>query len=143
MKPASLIMGAWALGCLAIISGCEAARAQTPPGDATSRGKLGTWANEPPELRQWLGRQKIPTYPGSSCCGEADAVEVQITGGDDHEVRMIVTNGRGYIPDGTALRAERWRIVDGRNGDPNVWGRTIVWVSKTHAVYCVAPGPDM
>lgn len=135
MRPHNLIMGAWALGLLAIIGG-RAALAQTPP------GKLGTWANEPLELRQWLGRQKIPTYPASSCCGEADAVEVQITGGDDMQVSMIVTNGRGYIADGTPLRAERWRVIDGRNGDPNVWGRTIVWVSKSLNVYCVAPEPQ-
>jgi hypothetical protein len=130
MKPAPLILGAWTLGLFVIIG---AARAQTPP------GKLGTWANEPIELRKWLGEQKIPRTNGASCCGEADAVEVVITGGDDAMVTMRVINGRGYLPDGTELRADRWRILDGRTGTPNTWGRTIVWVSRTLSVYCIAP----
>lgn len=119
------------LSLLFALVGLAAAQAQV---------KRGAWGNEPLELRQWLGRQMIPNSAMSSCCGEADAAEVEVIGGDDKTVIIRVLNGRGHTLDGIVLTAERWRVLDGRN-DPNVWGRTIAWIRSDGHVFCVAPAP--
>ena len=65
----------------------------------------GAWDDSSPRVKQWFRSLKIPDDPThlASCCGEGNAVEA-----DDYEVQgdqyvAVVTDGHGWIPEGTRI----------------------------------------
>jgi hypothetical protein len=68
------------------------------------------WEGSPPQIREWFQNLKQPDSPWQSCCGEADAFEV-----DDYDVEgdhyiAIITDGRDIIPNGTRIPVPNKKI---------------------------------
>jgi hypothetical protein len=107
-------------------------------GDARAE-KTGGWQGSSNYVLDWLQQQKQPGS-NTSCCGLGDAVNVDIAGERGDEFRLVVTNGRGHLPDGIALFVARDRLVK-TNLDPE--GNAVAWVSSSGLVYCLSIPPKV
>ena len=107
------------------------------PLPASSRDD-GQWADRLMSTREWFNSLKQPDNPAISCCGEADAVEADdwrvLPGGD---IDAIVTDGRGYVPDGTHVRVPARKLKQD-SGNPT--GHAILFLSPQGGVYCFVVG---
>ena len=101
--------------------------------------KLGGWADAPDDVKQWLQDQKQPGS-GVSCCGLAEAVNVELVGETPTGFRLRVTNGRGHLENGTLLFAATDRVVRA-NFDPD--GNAVAWVGPSGQVYCLSFPPKV
>ena len=101
--------------------------------------KAGSWAGSPAHVLEWLGEQKMPGSQ-QSCCGVADAVNVEVLDESGTLYRLRVTNGRGHLADGTILFVGKDRQVR-VNLDEN--GDDVAWVNSSGHVYCLARAPKV
>jgi hypothetical protein len=67
----------------------------------------GQWADSPAQIREWFRSLMQPDNPLVSCCGEADAFEVE----GDHYVAVII-DGKWVVVNGTyipsPIRKTKW-----------------------------------
>lgn len=68
-------------------------------GDSRSLNPTGDKA-----IAEWFQQLRQPDQPRVSCCGEADAFEADEWRDDKGAYMAIITDGRGVIPNGTAVR---------------------------------------
>jgi hypothetical protein len=101
--------------------------------------KTGAWQGSPQHVLDWLQDQKMPGSP-QSCCGIADAVNVEVLDESDTLYRLRVVNGRGHVADGTILFAGKDRQVR-TNLDED--GNDVAWVNSAGHVYCLARAPKV
>jgi hypothetical protein len=98
----------------------------------------GQWSEHSAAVRQWFQSLMQPDNPAVSCCGEADAFEAdtfEVEG--DHYV-AIVTDGKGFIPNGTRIPVPNQKMKWDA-GNPT--GHGIVFIGAQGQLYCyVAPG---
>lgn len=67
-----------------------------------------------PQISEWFQSLRQPDNPRTSCCGEADAFEADNWKESDGEYFAIITDGRGMLANGTAVR-----IPEGKNFHEN------------------------
>jgi hypothetical protein len=97
----------------------------------------GQWDAISPATREWFQGLKQPDHPGVSCCGEADAVEADEWRVMRDHVEATVTNGRGYVPDGTVISVPLSKMKQDA-GNPT--GHSILFLSSGHQVFCFVVG---
>jgi hypothetical protein len=91
------------------------------------------WSDSPTNVRQWFQSITQPDHPYMSCCGEADAFEVE----GDHYI-AIITDGKGVIPPGTRIPVPNQKMKWDA-GNPT--GHGFVFIGTNGQFYCyVAPG---
>ena len=102
----------------------------------------GQWGDQPPEIREWFRSVMQPGYEdmrdtGHSCCGEADAFDVELAGDNpDGSIEVKVLNGKGMIPDG-ALVAVPHDKLQPKYGNP--LDSYIMFMGSGGQVYCLIP----
>ena len=97
----------------------------------------GRWADQPEHVRQWFNTLRQPET-AMSCCGENDAVEADTwVAHPDGSVTATVTNGRGFVPDGTLVHVPRGKVV---LGEANPTGHSILFLSPQKTPYCFVMG---
>lgn len=101
----------------------------------------GQWESQPPQIREWFRSVMQPgweNYPnqGRSCCGEADAFDVDMAGGDQETIVVRILNGRGLIPDGTLVEVPRNKI-QAKYGNP--LDKFILFIGAGGNIYCLIP----
>lgn len=107
-------------------------------------GDPSNWGSYPPEIQSWFPTVMQPgretnTNTQSSCCGLSDAFEGKADGNDQYgNIRVVIPQGRGVIPDGTVVFAPRNKIQV-KYGNPI--GLLIVFISMGdhQTVYCLVP----
>ena len=114
----------------------------------------GDWSRTPPEVREWIARQKQPDNPPHSCCGEADAYFADAFEVVDGQVFAIITDNRDDFPlgrpqpVGTRINVPPHKMVDSRN-DVNPSGHGVIFLVNYEneksgeygkAVLCFVPG---
>lgn len=96
------------------------------------------WADQPPHIRQWFNSLRQPDNPAVSCCGESDATEADSwVVHPDGSVTATVTNGRGFVPDGTVVEVPHGKVVV---GEQNPTGHSILFLSPQKTAYCFIMG---
>lgn len=107
-------------------------------------GEPSNWGSYPPEIQSWFPTVMQPgreasTSSQSSCCGISDAFEGKADGDDQFgNIRVVIPQGRGIIPNGTVVYAPRAKIQV-NYGNP--LGLLIVFISMGDhtTVYCLVP----
>ena len=93
----------------------------------------GQWSRSPPHIRLWFQGLMQPDNPRMSCCGEADAFEVE--GG---RYVAIITDGKGMIPNGTRIPVPNNKM---KWDEGNPTGHGIIFIGPAGQIYCyVTPG---
>jgi hypothetical protein len=97
----------------------------------------GQWGDQPTEIRQWFQSVMQPENPYMSCCGEADAFEVQLEGDEpDGSIAVRIIAG----PDPEAIGAEidvpRSKL-QARYGNP--LDKYILFIGSGGRIYCLIP----
>lgn len=83
----------------------------------------GQWTSQPEEIRQWFRSVMQPGFEdmhdsGHSCCGEADAFDVEMVGdAPDGSITVRVLNGKGIVPDGSIVNVPREKL-QAKYGNP-------------------------
>jgi hypothetical protein len=102
----------------------------------------GQWTDKPPEIRAWFrsvmqpGFENMPDV-GHSCCGEADAFDVEMAGGDVYGIiRVRILDGKGVLPDGTIVDVPRDKL-QAKYGNP--LDKFILFVGAGMNIYCLVP----
>jgi hypothetical protein len=86
---------------------------------------------------KWFQSLMQPDNPGTSCCGEADAVEADNFEVDGDHYVAIVTDGKDLIPNGTRIPVPNKKMKWDK-GNPT--GHGILFIGAQWQVYCyVAP----
>lgn len=76
-----------------------------------------------PAISEWFQALRQPDQPRVSCCGEADAFEADEWVEDDKGAYMaIITDGRGVLPNGTAVRIPKEKHFDHNPRNPTGHG---------------------
>lgn len=97
----------------------------------------GQWENQSAEIRAWFGSVMQPENPAVSCCGTADAFDVELTGDNpDGSIAVRVLNGKGMLPDGTEIDVPRSKIQS-RYGNP--LDKYILFIGAGGRLYCLIP----
>ena len=105
-------------------------------------------------IPKWMSGLKRPDLPESSCCGPADAYEVEILkdGGPTGEWIAEITHGeprqypdgtqRPPMPNGTKFHIVAQHVTKPDQGNPSwtAWLFTVVGL-RTVTVYCLVPLP--
>jgi hypothetical protein len=98
----------------------------------------GQWGDQPAHVRPWFQSLMEPDNPSVSCCGEADAYEVDAFEVEGDHYIAVITDGKGVIPPGTRIPVPNAKMKWDA-GNPT--GHGIVFVGPQGQVYCyVAPG---
>lgn len=97
----------------------------------------GQWDAISPTTREWFLHLMQPDQPGVSCCGEADAVEADEWRVLRDHVEATVTNGRGYVPDGTVVIVPLAKM---KRDAGNPTGHSILFLSVNRQPYCFVVG---
>lgn len=97
----------------------------------------GQWEGQPAEIREWFRSVMQPGNPYLSCCGEADAFDVELAGDNpDGSIITTIINGRGVIPDGTRVDVPRAKLQS-KYGNP--LDHYILFLGSSGQVYCLIP----
>lgn len=97
----------------------------------------GQWGDSPPEIRAWFQSVMQPNNPYVSCCGEADAFEVELEGDNpDGSIDTRIVDGKGMVPDGTEVDVPRSRL-QAKYGNP--LDKYILFLGTGGQVYCLIP----
>jgi hypothetical protein len=97
----------------------------------------GQWAKQSPEIRQWFLSVMQPENPYQSCCGEADAFDVELDGDNpDGSISTIIINGKGIYPDGTHVDVPRSKL-QAKFGNP--LDKYILFIGSGDRIYCLIP----
>jgi hypothetical protein len=100
----------------------------------------GQWSNQPPEIRQWFESVMQPNNR-ASCCGEADAFDVQLDGEEQNgDIRAIILNGRGLYPDGTLVLVPHTKLQP-KYGNP--LDKVILFIGAGGRPICLIPKVGM
>src|SRR6185369_466569 len=109
-----------------------------PPSVRLIRDDL-EWENSPPHIRKWFHGLMQPDHPRTSCCGDADAYEVDLFERDGNNWVAIVT-GQGpgvankpHIPEGTRISVPNSKMKWDQ-GNPT--GHGIIFIGSNGEVYC-------
>ena len=108
---------------------------------ATARDD-GQWTNQPAEIREWFRAVMQPGFEntrdtGHSCCGEADAFDVELAGDNPNgSIEVKVLNGKGLIPDGTIVAVPHEKLQP-KYGNP--LDNYIMFMGSGGQVYCLIP----
>jgi hypothetical protein len=95
------------------------------------------WADEPAEIRQWFQSVMQPENPYQSCCGEADAFEVELTGDNpDGSIATKIIDGKDIIPNGTEIDVPRSKL-QAKYGNP--LDKYILFIGSGGRIYCLIP----
>jgi len=70
----------------------------------------GQWAANSQTVQHWFQSLMQPDNPGHSCCGEADAYEVDVFEIEGDHYIAIITDGHGAIPNGTRISVPNSKI---------------------------------
>lgn len=105
-------------------------------GGAAARDN-GQWSDQPKEIRDWFRSVMRPDSPYQSCCGEADAFDVELAGDNpDGSIATRVLDGKGAIPDGTRINVPRSKL-QAKYGNP--LDNYILFIGSGGQVYCLVP----
>lgn len=97
----------------------------------------GQWTSQAPEIRSWFQSVMQPENPGQSCCGIADAFDVEMTGDNpDGSIAVVIINGKGIYPDGTAVDVPRSKL-QAKYGNP--LDNYILFIGNGGRIYCLIP----
>lgn len=95
------------------------------------------WADEPQEIRQWFQSVMEPDNPTQSCCGEADAYEVEMVGNDPDgsiEVRTLAGPYEYFVGKLYSVPREKMQT---RYGNP--LDKSILFLSNIGKPLCLIP----
>lgn len=106
------------------------------------------WDDTPPNIRHWFQALMQPDNPAVSCCGEADAYEVDLFEQEGNHYVAIVTDGRSdtfangslrpHIDPGTRIPVPNEKMK-WDEGNPTIHG--YIFIGSGGQIYCfVAPG---
>lgn len=105
-------------------------------------GAPENWGHWPDDVKGWFPTVMQPgwegrTDQGHSCCGEADAYVVQMTGQEPNgDFDVVIPDGRGIMPNGQKIIVPhdklQWHYA-------NPIGEIILFVSTSGTVYCLVP----
>jgi hypothetical protein len=96
----------------------------------------GQWSTQPPEIREWFQSVMQPSGR-ASCCGEGDAFDVALDGEEPGgDIRAIIINGRGMIPDGTMVFVPRDKL-QAKYGNP--LDKIILFIGANGKPICLIP----
>lgn len=97
----------------------------------------GQWGDQPMEIRQWFQSVMRPDQPYMSCCGEADAFDVELAGDNpDGSIATRIVDGKGMIPNGTAIDVPRSKL-QAKYGNP--LDAYILFLGSSGQIYCLIP----
>lgn len=96
----------------------------------------GQWGDQPAEIRQWFQSVMQPGTREISCCGAGDAFDVELDGEQDGDIRAIILNGRGVIPDGTLVVVPRDKLQT-KYGNP--LDKIILFINTAGKPLCLIP----
>lgn len=97
------------------------------------------WADEPEYIRQWFQSVMQPDNPTQSCCGEADAFDVEMEGdGPNGSINVRILSSLAAYADmiGTIVSVPREKLQT-KYGNPT--DRYILFMGSQHRVYCLIP----
>ena len=106
----------------------------------------GQWTDQPAEIREWFRSIMQPGFEdmrdtGHSCCGVADAFDVELAGDNpDGSIEVKVINGKNIVPDGTMISVPHEKLQP-KYGNP--LDNYILFMGGGSVVYCLIPKSGM
>lgn len=97
------------------------------------------WADEPEYIRQWFQSVMQPDNPTQSCCGQADAYDVEMAGeGPDGSINVRIIGSLAAYADmiGQIVSVPREKLQT-KYGNPT--DRYILFMGSQHRVFCLIP----
>lgn len=97
----------------------------------------GQWASQPEEIRAWFRSVMQPENPAQSCCGEADAFDVEMAGeGPDGSMEVRILAGPDEYLIGAIISVPRSKLQT-RYGNP--LDKFILFIGSGGRLYCLIP----